>query len=87
MSMRIPDDLRPFVQSELERGRYGSLEELVAEGLRALRDREEFIDEHREELRAQIASGVAQAERGELVDGEEAMERIRRELIARDSDE
>jgi antitoxin ParD1/3/4 len=87
MSMRIPEDLRPFVQSELERGRYGSLEELVAEGLRALRDREEFIDAHREELRAQIAIGVAQAERGELVDGEEAMERIRRELIARDSDE
>lgn len=47
------------------------------------RDREEFIDGHRDELRAQIAVGVAQAERGELVDGDDAMERIRRELIAR----
>jgi hypothetical protein len=45
-----------------------------------LREREAFIDEHREELRAQIAEGVLQAECGELVDGEAAMERLRRDL-------
>lgn len=32
-------DLRTFVKGELERGRYRSLGHLVAEGLRALRDR------------------------------------------------
>ena len=79
----IPDDLRSFVESELARGRYRSLEELLAEGVRVLRDREAFIDEHRDELRSQIAEGVAQAERGELVDGEEAMEQLRRDLAER----
>jgi predicted transcriptional regulator len=56
------------------------LDDLLAEGLRLLRDREAFLAEHREALRAQIAEGVAQAERGQLVDGEEAMERLRRDL-------
>jgi predicted transcriptional regulator len=66
------------VQEEIERGHYRSLEGLLAEGLRVLRERETFIGAHRDELRAQIAEGVAQAARGELVDGEEAMERLRR---------
>ena len=76
----IPDELRSFVQDEIGRGHYRSLDELLAEGLRLLREREAFIDVHREALREQIAEGVSQAERGELVDGEEAMERLRRDL-------
>jgi antitoxin ParD1/3/4 len=76
----IPDELRAFVQDEIERGHYRSLDEILAEGLRLLREREAFAGEHREELRAQIAEGVRQAELGELVDGEEAMERLRRDL-------
>lgn len=37
----------------------------------------------RDPLHAQIAAGVAQAERGERVDGDEGLERLRRELIDR----
>jgi antitoxin ParD1/3/4 len=76
----IPDELRSFVEDEIGRGHYGSLDELLAEGLRLLREREAFIDEHRDALRAQIAEGVLQVERGELVDGEEVMEQLRRDL-------
>jgi antitoxin ParD1/3/4 len=76
----IPEDLRAFVSGELGSGRYLSLDDLLAEALRLLREHETFLEEHRDELRAQIAQGVLQAERGELVDGEEAMERLRREL-------
>lgn len=50
-STNLPDDLRAFVQAELQRGRYRSIEELLTEGLRVLRDHEAFIDEHRDELR------------------------------------
>ena len=76
----IPEDLRSFVNGELGSGRYRSLDELLAEGLRLLREHETFLEEHRDELREQIAEGVLQAERGELLDGEEAMDRLRREL-------
>lgn len=83
----IPDDLRSFARDEIGRGHYRSLDELLAEGLRLLREREAFIGEHRADLRAQIARGVAQAERGEFVDGEEAMERIRSDLNGRAGEE
>lgn len=79
----IPEELRSFVSGELGSGRYRSLDELLAEALRLLRERETFLEEHRDELRAQIAEGVAQAERGELVDGDAAMERLRRDLDER----
>jgi len=83
----IPEELRSFVQAELGSGRYRSLDDLLAEGLRLLREHEAFLEEHREALRALIAEGVAQAERGELLDGEEAMERLRRELGERSGEE
>ena len=79
----IPDELRAFVSSELGSGRYRSLEELLAEGLRLLHEHETFLAAHLGDLRAQIADGVAQAERGELADGEEALQRLGRELRER----
>ena len=42
----LPEDLRSFVHGELGSGRYRSLEELFAEGVRLLREREAFLDEH-----------------------------------------
>jgi hypothetical protein len=45
----------------------------VCEALRLLQEREELFAFHREELRAQIAEGVAAEERGELRDGLEAI--------------
>jgi putative addiction module CopG family antidote len=79
----IPEDLRSFVRGELGSGRYHSLDELLAAGLRLLRERETFLEEHTDEIRTQIGAGVVQAERGELVDGDEAMERLRRDLSER----
>jgi antitoxin ParD1/3/4 len=79
----IPEELRSFVQAELGSGRYASLDELLVEGLRVLREHEAFIEGHREALRTLIAEGVAQAERGELLDGEEVLERLRQQLVER----
>ena len=75
----IPEELRSFVQAELGSGRYASLDELLAEGLRVLREHEAFIERHREALRALIAEGVAQADQGELLDDEEVMESLRQD--------
>jgi putative addiction module CopG family antidote len=78
----LPDDLREFAQRAIDRGQYRTLDELLVEGLRVLREREAFLFEHRESLRDAIAGGAAQADRGGLVDGEQAMERLRRDLAA-----
>lgn len=83
----IPEDLRSFVREAIGRGDYRSVDELIAEAVRLLREREVFVAEHRATLRAQIEEGVAQAERGELVDGEDALERLRREIDDRFGEE
>ena len=79
----LPEELRTFVECELEAGHYGSLDELMVEGLRALFEREQVFSTQRERLRAQIAEGVAQAERGELIDGEQAVAEVRRRIDKR----
>jgi predicted transcriptional regulator len=48
-----------------------------------LQEREELFASHREELRAQIAEGVAAEERGEFRDGAEAIADVRRRIDER----
>jgi antitoxin ParD1/3/4 len=65
---------------QLEPGRFESVDEIVIEALRLLQEREELFASHREQLRAQIAEGVAAEERGELRDGREAIADVRRRI-------
>ena len=66
-----------FVADLLKTGHYQSQSEVVREGLRLLKEREEVKQLRLHELRRAIQKGVAAADRGELVDGEEALRRIR----------
>jgi predicted transcriptional regulator len=49
----------------------------------APRDPEEMLVEQREAVAAKIATGFAQAERGELIDGEEAIRMMRQRRAER----
>jgi antitoxin ParD1/3/4 len=53
-----------FIRSEVASGRYGSASEVVRDGLRELEERKARL----EALRAHLAEGAAQADRGEFVD-------------------
>lgn len=66
-----------FVADLLKSGHYQSQSEVVREGLRLLKEREAFKQLRLNELRREIAQGVAAADRGELVDGEAVLKRIR----------
>jgi antitoxin ParD1/3/4 len=55
----IPPEFEEFVQNELASGHYHSAEEVVAEGLRLLREHKLY------ELRKEIDAGLRQIERGE----------------------
>lgn len=79
----LPKELRSFVTDQLGSGRYETLDELLAEAVRLLREQEAFLDQHSDEIRSELAAGIAEAERGEVVDGEEAMERLRLDLRGR----
>src|SRR5271157_2280391 len=79
----LPDEIKELVRAQLEAGHFKSVDEVVCEALRLLQEREALFASHREELRAQIAEGVAAEERGELRDGGEAIVDVRRRIDER----
>lgn len=79
MAIDVSREFEAEVQSRLKTGRYHSAEEL-------LRDALHLIDE-RDAIREAVTEGAAEADRGEFVDGEEAVGHarnvIRRKFQAR----
>ena len=72
-----------FIAELLETGTYQTQSEVVREGLRLLKEREELKQLRLAELRKEIAIGSKQACRGEFVDGEETFAEIRRRSAGR----
>jgi antitoxin ParD1/3/4 len=62
MSDLIPPEFQQFVEHELAWGNYQSLQELIGEGLRLLRERK------LEELRKELDKGLAELDRGEGIE-------------------
>ena len=79
----LPEEVKALVRAQLEAGRFQSVDEVVCAALRLLHEREELFASHREELRAQIAEGVAAEGRGEFRDGAEAIADVRRRIDER----
>ncbi len=67
MSVDIPADMLPFVQSMIASGGFRSETEVVGEALRLLQTRQRKL----EELRAEIQVGLDQLDRGEYVELDE----------------
>ncbi len=72
-----------FIGELLETGTYQSQSEVVREGLRLLKEREELKKLRLAELRREIAIGSEEADRGEFVDGKETFAEIRRRSAGR----
>jgi len=67
-----------FVASLLKSGYYQTQSEVLREGLRLLKEREELKRLRLADNRREIALGSEEADRGESVDGPEAFAKIRR---------
>ena len=77
MNIRLKPELETLIQRDVARGPYRSADEFVERAVEMLHEQEEWLVENRTEIAAQIEHGFAQAERGELVDGEEAFQQLR----------
>jgi antitoxin ParD1/3/4 len=75
--------LDDFIAEQLKTGLYQSQSEVVREGLRLLKEREDLKALRLAELRREIAVGSAQADRGEFVDGPQGFAKIRQRSAAR----
>ena len=76
MNVSLTPELKKFVDGKVESGLYNNASEVVREGLRLLKEH----DEIRVKWREQIERGWMQAQRGEIVDGPQAMGDIRKRI-------
>lgn len=83
VSVSLTPDLSTFMRQQVERGRYQSSSEVVREALRALQDRERLRSAVAKDLRRKIAEGLAAAEQGRVVDGDEAFAMLERRVKSR----
>jgi antitoxin ParD1/3/4 len=79
MNTSITAELAEFVKALVSTGRYQSDSEVVRQGLRLLQEHELGLTE----LKAKIARGAKQADKGELIDGQEVFEKLKKRSAAR----
>ncbi len=83
MNVNLGGAFDNFIADLLKTGLYQSQSEVVREGLRLLKEREELKNLRLSELRKEIAIGSKQADQGEFVDSEKAFAEIRRRSAGR----
>jgi antitoxin ParD1/3/4 len=77
VNISITPELDAFLQSRVQSGRYQTTSEVVREALRLLERQENERDEARQQLKAKLERGAAQAAAGELLDGDEVFDELR----------
>jgi len=78
MNVNLGSAFDGFVAELLASGLYQSQSEILREGLRLLKEREDLRKARLEGLRKEIAIGVEQADRGEFVNGKRVFQELRR---------
>lgn len=83
MTVTLTPEQEKFIAEQVKSGRYQSADDIIAQSLGILRAQEEFIRSSSLELREQIAIGVEEIQKGQVVDGRSAIKNIREKLHAR----
>jgi antitoxin ParD1/3/4 len=77
-NISLTPELDRFIDDRVESGLYESASEVVREGLRLLRHREDLQRKQLERVKAKIEKSWQQSENGEVVTDTEAREHFRR---------
>lgn len=75
MRISIPSEIEQFIKDQVEAGRFRSADEMVQVALDYFRSKQEVdaMEIDGSDLSRLIAVGQAQADRGELIDGDQAL--------------
>ncbi len=79
VNISLTPELERLVAEKVASGRYQSASEVVREGLRLLEERDMIRRARLDELREQVAVGLEQAKRGELLDGDQVFAELEEE--------
>lgn len=66
MNISLTPELENYVSSKVQSGMYQTASEVVREGLRLLKEKEELHQQKLTELRAAVQEGIDQADRGQV---------------------
>lgn len=83
MPIALPPELEKFVQSQVASGKYSSIEAVFLAGIQLLEERERIYQGRFEELRREVLVGVEESERGELLDAEAVIVKLKEKLQQR----
>ncbi|MDB5293060.1 MAG: hypothetical protein JWL69_4301 [Phycisphaerales bacterium] len=83
LNVSLTPELEKFIEGRVASGRYQTASEVVREGLRLLELQERDREEAHKSLKAKLRQAAAEAERGELVDGEEFIDKLLTRLSGR----
>jgi antitoxin ParD1/3/4 len=83
MNVNLTRELEELVQRKVESGLYNNQSEVVREALRLLAEQDRMREAHLRKLRGTLAEGLAQADRGELLDGPGVVAEARKSLRQR----
>jgi len=78
MHVSLPPQLEELVRQKVESGAYYTAGEVIVEALWLLDARDRLREIKLQELRKEIAIGLDQADRGQLIPAEEVFERLRK---------
>ena len=74
MNIALKPEYQQFIQSQIEKGNYANVDEVVSAAFRLLEERERRL----EELSQKIAVGTEQIAKGQVTDGEIVFTRLQK---------
>jgi antitoxin ParD1/3/4 len=80
MNVSLTPELEQLVHEKVKTGRYLSASEVVREALRLLEERDKVRETRLAALRSEIAIGIKQGDKGEVIDGEEVFRELREDI-------
>ena len=83
MNVNLTPELEALVQRKVASGLYNNQSEVVREALRLLAEQDRLREAQSAALRKALDEGLAQADRGELLDGADVIAEFRKALKKR----
>ena len=80
MNIRLKPDSEQFIQGQIAKGKYENPEQVISKALKLLDEWEKDYQKWVEETRQKVEVAAEQLERGEGIDGEVVVERLREKL-------
>lgn len=80
MNIQLKPELEQIIEAQIATGRYSDPEEVISKALKLLSEWEQGYQQWVEETRGKVEVAIEQLDRGEGIDGEVVIERLRSKL-------